>query len=373
MTATLDKPQPRLTLARFDDLPGLAADDHFQAFRAYLRSAKAICEGLAPTRVAQPPSSAMLAVARAALRATIQDAAEARDFFQRWFRPWRVDPGEGRTAGFLTGYYEPRLTGSLTPTPEFTGPVLGRPADLATFPPGETRAGFEGLSGAQILPGGGLRPYPARARIEAGVKRRQPILWLRDAVEVFLAQVQGSARVDLPDGRRVRLAYDGRNGQPYTSIGRLLIEAGEIGEKEMSLARLKQWLRANGLAPGGKARALMQRNRSYVFFKLETDFDPSDGPTGGGGIVLSALRSIAIDRAIWPYGAPFWIDAELPWRAESASPFRRLMIAQDTGSAILGPARADIFFGQGEEAGARAGAIRHPAQFTVLLPVANTP
>ena len=315
----------------------------------------------------------MLAVARAALQEKVGDSAAARAFFERWFRAFRVDPGGGRAAGFLTGYYQPRLNGSLTPTPEFTAPMLARPADLVTFAPGETRAGLEGLSGARILPDGTLRPYPERAAIEAALGHFQPIVWLLDAAEVFLAQVQGSASVDLPDGRRVRMAYDGRNGQPYTSIGRILIDTGEIAEKDMTLASLKLWLRANGLEPGGKARDIMQRNRSYVFFKLEIDFDPEDGPTGGANIALSPLRSIAVDRAIWPYGLPFWIDAELPWRADAPSPFRRLMIAQDTGSAILGPARADIFFGGGDEAGARAGAIRHPGVFTVLLPVGDAP
>jgi membrane-bound lytic murein transglycosylase A len=221
------------------------------------------------------------------------------------------------------------------------------------------------------LSDGTLRPYPERAAIEA--ESGQALLWLADPIEVFFAQVQGSARVRLPDGREVRLAYDGRNGRPYTSIGRLLIEAGEIPECEMSLARLKFWLREHGLEPGERGRALMQRNRSYVFFKIEEAFDPSQGPIGGAGIPLTPLRSIAVDRSIWAYGTPFWIEAELPWEREAASPFRRLTIAQDTGSAILGAARADIFFGCGEAAGARAGAIRHRGQFTALLPLGDEP
>ena len=358
----------RLTSVRFDDLAGFAEDDHRQAFQCFLRSARALDERLQPTRAAQPPSSAMSNIAREAVREPVKDGEAAREFFERWFRPFCVDPGNRRTAGFVTGYYEPRLKGSLVSTSEFASPVLPRPADLVTFEQGELREGFDGLSAARRLPDGSLRPYPARAEIGAAWEQRHPILWLRDSVEVFLAQVQGSAIVDLPDGRRVRLAYDGRNGQPYTSIGRILIATGEISEDEMSLARLKQWLRDNGLAPGGAAKALMEQNRSYVFFKIQPDFDPDDGPIGGAGIGLSKLRSVAIDRAIWPYGALFWIDANLPWLNRAASPFRRLMIGQDTGSAIVGPARADIYFGQGDEAGRRAGAIRHPADFTVLMP-----
>jgi membrane-bound lytic murein transglycosylase A len=279
-------------------------------------------------------------------------------------------------AGFLTGYYEPRLKGSLTPSPEFSAPVLARPDDLVTFAAGQAPSSFDpALSGAQRLPGGALRPYPERAAIEAAAEAGEgrPILWLRDHVELFMAQVQGSARVDLVDGGAVRLAYDGRNGQPYTSIGRLLIESGEISPADMSLTRLKSWLRAHGQAPGDKARNLMQRNASYVFFKIETAFDPADGPTGGAGVALAALRSIAVDRGLWTYGTPFWLDAKLPWRGPEATPFRRLTIAQDTGSAILGAARADLYFGGGDEAGARAGDIRHACDFTVLLPLGEQP
>ncbi len=177
----------------------------------------------------------------------------------------------------------------------------------------------------------------------------------------------------LPDGRQARLVYDGRNGRPYTSIGRELIRTGEIAENEMSLARLKHWLRGHGLRPGERARSLMQRNQSYIFFRLEERFDRSEGPIGGAGVPLTPLRSIAIDRTIWRYGLPFWIEAALPGPAGLVEPFRRLMVAADTGSAILGAARADIFFGTGDAAGARAGAIRHPGDFWVLLPIGDSP
>ncbi len=184
--------------------------------------------------------------------------------------------------------------------------------------------------------------------------------------------MQGSARARLADGREFRLIYDGRNGLPYTSIGRQLIASGEIPEREMSLARLKSWLRTNGLRPGERAREMMWSNRSYVFFRLEAA-RAGEGPIGGAGRPLTALRSIAVDRSLWSYGTPFWIEADLPWRGEALSPFRRLTVAEDTGSAILGPARADVFFGGGGEAGRRAGAIRHSANFFVLLPLEATP
>jgi membrane-bound lytic murein transglycosylase A len=367
---------PVLDPLRFADLSGFDEDDSLAAFQIFLRSAKTLAEGLAPTRAGIAASPALLAIANGALSADIADAGAARQFFERNFCPFRVRPEGAGQAGFLTGYYEPRLRGSLTPSPEFSAPVLARPDDLVTFAAGQAPAAFDStLSGAQRLPDGALRPYPERAAIEAAAAAGQgrPILWLRDHVEVFMAQVQGSARVDLAGGGAVRLAYDGRNGQPYTSIGRLLIEAGEIAEADMSLERLKFWLRANGQAPGDKARNLMQSNRSYVFFKIETDFDSSEGPIGGAGVALTPLRSIAVDRMIWAYGTPFWLDARLPWRGREASAFRRLTIAQDTGSAILGAARADLFFGGGDEAGRRAGAIRHSCDFTVLLPRGERP
>jgi membrane-bound lytic murein transglycosylase A len=359
---------PVLDPIGFADLAGFASDDCLAAFQTFLRSAKTLVEASAPTRPAVAPSPALAAIAREALAADIRETSDARRFFERRFHAFRVAPDPGRETGFLTGYYEPRLRGSLEPSPEFSAPVLARPADLVTFPAGCAPPSLDpALTGAQRSGSGVLRPYPERAAIEAGGEGRA-ILWLPDAVELFMAQVQGSASVELPDGRLVRLAYDGRNGQPYTSIGRLLIEAGEIPEAEMSLARLKSWLRANDLAPGGKARALMQRNRSYVFFKLETAFDPADGPVGGAGIGLTALRSIAVDRGIWAYGTLFWLDAHLPWRSPQPEAFARLMIAQDTGSAIIGAARADLYFGGGDEAGIRAGDIRHACDFTVLLP-----
>ena len=360
-----------LDAVRFADLDGFSDDDGLVAFQVFRRSAAALIEGLAPTRPAVAPSRGLIALAREALRAEVADGEAARRLFERGFRPWRVRADGASRAGFLTGYYEPRLRGSLTPSAGFSAPALARPDDLVTFAPADAPPSFEpGLTGAQRLPGGALRPYPERAAIEAAAAagERRAVLWLRDPVELFMAQVQGSARVDLPDGRSVRLAYDGRNGQPYSSIGRLLIEAGEIAEADMSLERLKEWLRAQGQAPGEPGRALMQRNRSYVFFKIETSFDPADGPIGGSGVALTPLRSIAVDRNVWAYGTPFWLDADLPWRETGSRSFRRLTIAQDTGSAILGAARADLYFDGGDEAGRLAGGIRHACDFTVLLP-----
>ena len=355
---------PRLAPLSFGDLGGFDDDDLLAAFRCFERSARLVVAGEAGPRAARTPSRALIEAAEAALAASPADAREARTFFESRFRPFRVAP----TPGFLTAYYEPCVPGSLAETEAFGWPILARPADLVSFAPDDAPPGFpDGIAGARRLADGSLQPYDDREAIERA--RRRPIAWVRDAVEAFLIQVQGSAQVELPDGRRVRLAYDGRNGLPYASIGRMLIEAGSIDERAMSLAGLKAWLRAAGLGEGERGLALMRRNPSFVFFRLVEAFDPELGPVAGAGVALSPLRSIAVDRAVWSYGLPFFIEADLPWAGDAPRPFRRLMIAQDTGSAIVGAARADIFFGSGDAAGARAGAIRHPGAFAVLLPV----
>ncbi len=335
-----------LTQLPFEDLAGFGEDDHLAAFRVFLNSCRALAEKEKPLRKGVAASPALLSIARKALHEEIRDTRQARRFFETHFRPARI-AAKTAAAGFFTGYYEPIVDGSLTPSREFGAPVLTRPDNLES-----------------------MTPFFDRAAIEAGAIDRHaaPLVWLRDKVEVFLIQVQGSARVRLTDGSTARLVYAGRNGQPYTSIGQILIESGEIAEADMSLAALKQWIRAHGQNPGDAGFALMQLNKSYVFFSLEKDDDPASGPIGGQGIRLTALRSIAVDRSLWPYGLPFWINAGLPWQSSSPSPFRRLMIAQDTGSAIVGPARVDIFFGSGDDAGTRAGDIRHMGEIVAFLP-----
>ena len=358
--------RPRLEPLDFESLAGWVDDDHLAALRAFERSARALAAGQSSPRPARSASPELIANAHAALWPEIAAELEARRFFETRFRPFRIVPENG--GGFLTGYYEPCVPASTVETEKFRWPILARPADLVTFGLDAAPAGFpKGVSGARRLGDGSLVPYDDRAAIEA--ERREPIVWVRDAVEAFLIQVQGSAQVEFPDRRRARLTYDGRNGLPYTSIGRILIEEGEIAEGAMSLASLKAWLRHDS----DRGLAMMRRNRSFVFFKLVDDFDPELGPIAGAGVPLTPLRSIAVDRTIWAYGLPFWIDAELPWVNEVRRPFRRLMIAEDTGSAIVGAARADIFFGSGDAAGARAGAIRHRADFIVLLPRGEEP
>ena len=343
-----EPPGARLRPVAFGDLPGYAQDDHLAAFEVFRLSARSIAQGAPELRNALPAPEALRAVCQLALQQTIGCAAEARGFFETHFIPCRIETGEDPPA-FFTGYYEPVVSGSLVRTEDFTEPVFARPADLEQH-----------------------SPYPARAEIEAlGLARFQPLVWLADAIEVFMIQVQGSAAVDLRDGRRIRLTYAGRNGQPYSSIGRALIEAGQIAPDDMSLARLKQWVRDSGQALGQPGRALLHRNRSYIFFSMDESPARAQGPIGGAGVPLTPLRSVAVDRGLWPYGLPVFVDAVLPGADGGLSPFQRLMIGQDTGSAILGPARLDLFMGSGDEAGAVAGNIRHRAGLYILLPRAE--
>jgi len=346
----------------FDDIDGFAADDLVGPFDAFRRSAEIIVAKAQEQRGAVSPSPALVAASRAAL-AGINDPGR---FFRRWFRPHRID-----SRGFVTAYYEVEVDARLSPEPGFATAVLSRPRDLVTLnaaplllPSGER------LTSARRRADGALAPYPDRRAIEeeGGAPSAHPLAYVRDPVELFLIQVQGSARLRLPGGDFIALTYAGRNGWPYTSIGRLMVERGLVLKAEMSLDVMKETLRRLGTGPGEAGRRLMQENRSYVFFQVDGSERRRIGPIGGQGAPLTPLRSIAVDRSIWCYGLPFWIAARIPWQGEAETAFRRLMIAQDTGSAIIGPARADLFFGSGEAAGRRAGGVRHAAEVIVLLP-----
>jgi membrane-bound lytic murein transglycosylase A len=351
----------RLEPVSFRDLEGWPADDHAAALGAFRRTCEAVIAGRPALRPARDDSDL-----RPACRAGLSvPARDARAFFERWFDPVRVLPPSG--SGFLTGYFEPEYEGALAPDATFATPLLGRPDDLVTLPQGEIRPGLAPeLQAARRRDDGSLEPYPDRAAIENGAlgARARPIVWMRHPSEAFIIHVQGSARIRLPDGGVVRVAYAGRNGHPFTAIGRLLVERGEIPLPEMNLERLVGWLKANP----GAARDLMRQNRSYIFFRRADELKPGDGPIGGAGVPLTAGRSLAVDRSLWSYGLPVWLSGELPRPDAAPEPMARLMIAQDTGSAILGPARGDFYWGSGAQAGTRAGLTRQRVGFTVLLP-----
>ncbi len=349
----------------FSALAGWAEDDHAAAYKTFHRTCPTLVEGREELRPAKASPAALVAICREALRLGASlDAPQAKMFFERHFEPAEVVPTESK--GFLTGYYEPEFEGSLVPAEGFQTPLLGRPDDLVAVPQGTALPGLSPGVQAARRTDAGLAPYPDRAAIEEGMlgERAKPLFYLREPGEAFIIHVQGSARIRLPDGQALRVAYAGRNGQPYTSIGRVLVERGEIPLAEMSLERLMGWLQDNP----GPARDLMRMNRSYIFFRIADELQATDGPIGGAGVPLTPGRSLAVDRSLWSYGLPVWLDGELPLTLDRSEPLRRLMVAQDTGSAIVGPARGDFFFGSGPGAGTRAGLLRHPVRFVVLRP-----
>lgn len=342
----------------FSAIPGWNADDHAAAFAAFAKSCRALLDAVPPLRAALPPPTELAGVCRDAVAVPAADAAAAKSFFETRFSAFRA----GR--GILTGYYEPEALGALAPTEIFDTPLLARPDDVVDIPDGENRPGVPGNLTAARTTGDGFAPYFTRAEIEDGAlgDREKPLVWLT-RIDAFFVHIQGSTRVRLPDGRVIRIAYAGRNGRPFTAIGRKLVERGVMLKEVATMQAMRSWLAQRP----EEGRALMRENESYIFFRIDDSLTPDDGPRGAQAVPLTAGRSIAVDRTIWSYGLPFWLDGRLPTTV-GGGPIRRLTIAQDTGSAILGRARGDYFAGSGDDAGKTAGGMREQTDFVVLLP-----
>lgn len=304
----------------FGDLRGWQDDDH----RAALTAFRATCDLL------EAPEWRPLCKLAADAGAT---DASARQFFELFFRPVII----GNPPALFTGYYEPELPGSLTRTPRYAWPLYAKPPELTE---GQT--------------------YHSRDVIEGGILRGRglELVWLDDPVEVYFLQVQGSGRIRLPDGRVLRLGYGGKNGQPYRSIGKTLLARG-ASITDVSAQDIKAWVRANP----GLGRELLNSNPSYVFFRKLVGLAADKGPLGAMSRSITPMRSVAIDPIYTPLGAPVWIEKDGP------TPIRRLMVAQDTGGAIKGPQRADIFYGTGFDAGEAAGRVKDGGRMVLLLPI----
>lgn len=357
-------PGARAEAVRPGELAGWPADDQRLVLRLFAQG----CESDPPLRQGAAPPPALPALCREAaalLAAGEPTPAAARRFFEQRFGFWRIRPADA-DRGFMTGYFEPEFAGSLTRTEQFPTPLYGRPADLVTRMPGDAWPGLDPALSAARRTAKGLEPYSDRAAIEDGALAGQglEILWLRDPVDRFVLQVQGSGRIRLPDGTVTRLVYAGRNGHAYTSLGRELSRREDIPPAQMTMDVLVGRLKADA----DFARELIRLNRSFVFFARKDDLPADSGPIGGAGLPLTPLRSIAVDRSLWPYGMPAWITGAIPDGQGGSEALARLVLAQDTGSAILGAARVDLFLGSGPAAGHRAGLIRHPFDFVVLWP-----
>jgi len=370
--APLVFPGAQYAPAAWSDLEGWADDDHTAAFATFLDSCSALTgKRVSPSGMTEI-TDALRDVCQQAQAAIPLDDEGARKFFEENFRPLLISK-LSEPEGFLTGYYEPIIDGSRVPTGEFHAPLYRRPPNLVA-------SGWRKLGDA--FPSKGVKvgrrfgrrkivPYYTRGEIEDGALDgwHLEICYLRSELDVQYAQIQGSARVRLEDGSILRVNYDSYNGWSYTPIGRVLIERGYLTKDQVSMQSIRRWMEAHP----DEAKDIRRQNKSYVFFRV-TGLSNEDEAVGAEGVPLVPGRSIAVDRALHTYGTPFFIDADLPMTNDKATTqFRRLVVAQDTGSAIVGPARADIYFGAGDEAARMAGRIKNSGRFYLLLPRALDP
>jgi membrane-bound lytic murein transglycosylase A len=354
------------------DLDGWDSDDHAAAFATFLASCRTLDVKQRRGRELTTIPAALKDVCERAREAIPLDEDGARKFFEDNFRPIRINK-LGDTGGFLTGYYEPIIPGSRVPTGEFTAPLYRRPPNLVAA--GRRKLGdafpSKGVFVGRRVGRRKIVPYYDRGQIEDGALDgwHLEICYLHDQVDVLFAQIQGSARIRLEDGTILRVNYDSHNGWPYVPVGRVLVANKIMTSDQVSMQSIRDWMEANP----DQAKDVRRQNKSYVFFRI-TDLATEEEAVGGEGVQLVPGRSIAVDRSLHAYGTPFFIQADLPIANEkTATKFDRLVIAQDTGSAIIGPARADIYFGAGDEAARIAGRIKNPGDFVMLLPRALDP
>ena len=357
----------RLLPTEFSSLPGWEADDHLAALDAFCLTAKQMLKLPYPSSPLNFEGQTLVKCAQHALSLNSPSPASAKSFFENWFLPHRFEPAKS-SEGFVTGYFEPELQASLQPTDQFSVPLHRRPNDLIDLDdhnrPPEIDPSF--LYGREH--NGKVSEYFDRAAIQAGALKGRglELVWLNDKTDAFFVHVQGSARLALPDNSTMRVGFAAKSGHPYSSLGKILCDQKGIPVEEMTADRLADWMRNHP----EKIDQLMGQNRSYIFFQTREDAkDVTTGPVGAADVPLTAGRSLAIDPTIHSYGLPIWVSAADDLLGEIKS-FSRLMVAQDTGSAIKGEQRGDIFVGSGSEAGFCAGKIRSPASFTILVPSA---
>ncbi|MER9329328.1 murein transglycosylase A [Mesorhizobium sp. M0488] len=358
---------PLLVGTSFDDLPGWGDDDHLAAFAAFRRSAFHV--------LTKPYRTGALGIGFDAFAGAYDEARailpksqpEARAFFERHFVPMRIETG---SPGLVTGFYEPQAEASPVRTDRFIVPLLSRPADLVDIDDSNRPAGMDPYLAFARQTSNGPVEYFDRGEIERGALAGEgsagqglEIAWLADKVDAFFIHVQGAARLAMTDGRLCRITYAAKSGQRFTGPGKVLSDLGEIPLAEVTMQSIRAWFKAHP----DRIDEILWQNRSYIFFREAAVDDASLGPIAAAKVPLTPGRSIAVDRLLHTFGTPFYIDAPT-LTAFEARPFQRLMIAQDTGSAINGPARGDLFAGSGDAAGEIAGVVRHAADFYALVP-----
>lgn len=346
--------------AAFSELPGWESSDATPAFTAFLASCQRMSAPKKPSPVWDEPCTK----ARGLVREFNDDSqAQIKTFFESEFTPFAMSLPE-KNQGLLTAYYEPELQVSRNKTAEFSEPILARPGDLVTVSLRRLDASLPNKKLSGRVKNGQLEPYFTRQEIRQN--RGTPLAWGRPT-EVFFLQIQGSGRIRYAEGEAARAAFAGHNGQKYHSIGRELISRGELAKGKASKAAIENWINQAGEIA---AQELMNTNPRYVFFEKQVIRNPNIGPKGSQGVPLTAKASLAVDPEFHAFGTPIWIDSRLPasgsdWQGVSA---QFLAIAQDTGGAIKGALRGDLYYGSGEQAGKLAGIQKHPAKWWTLMP-----
>ncbi len=354
-----------ITPAAFSDMAGWAQDNHAQTLVAFRKS----CDRIARMDpVAKPligpdwagPTQSWRTACAAMPDPATASPEDARRYFETYFTPVAAT-ADGKAEGLFTGYYEASLRGSRTRHGPYQIPLRARPSDLVMVNLGEFREELKGQRIAGRVIDGNLKVYEDHAAIEDGrlpPGMDVPLVWVDSAVDAFFLQIQGSGAITLDTGEVLRVGYDGQNGHPYYAIGKELVKRGYLQQEQVSMQSIQDWLARNPV----EGRDIMRLNKSYVFFRVLE----KDGAIGGEGLPLTALRSIAIDRSLIPYGLPVYLDAEGPDKGSTR--LQRLLVAQDTGGAIRGPVRGDVFWGFGPEAEASAGVMKSRGRYWFLLP-----
>jgi membrane-bound lytic murein transglycosylase A len=354
LSACSEKPEPSLHLnaVSFSELPAWGDDD----FEGFVLAFERSCTVIKKRDSEKEIGLLVEAGTYGDWQNTCEALAHTNDYksvIEKYLQPYEVRYGDDPN-GLFTGYYEASLKGSREQTARYNIPLYRRPNDLVMVQLGDFREELKGQRIAGRVVNGRLKPFESRTDIVQNPPQYyEPLIWVDDAVDAFFVQIQGSGVVEMDDGSVMRIGYDGQNGHPYFAIGRELIDRGKMDKEDVSMQSIRTWLEAYP----DQADDIMNTNASYVFFK-EIE---GDGPIGGQGVALTPLRSLAIDHTLIPYGTPLWVDIDEP-------KLQRLMIAQDTGGAIRGAVRGDVFWGFGEEAEQLAGHMNSTGRYWVLLP-----
>ena len=362
----------RFRQINFDQLKGWEQDNHLAAMNTFVNTARRMLERPYRTKGLGISSDLLTEISGKALAGSPFSLAEAKVFFEKHFHPCEIITTGNSFAGddgFVTAYYEPEVSASRIKTDTYSAPLYARPDDLVDVSDENRPEGFDNefrfARRVNSPSGTKIEEYPDRKAINAGFLKGKEleIAWVKDVVEALFIHIQGSARLRFDNGETIRVGYAAKSGHPYTAVGKILLERGELTRENCGMQAIRQWFSSNP----DQVVSVLNQNRSYIFFDEYTIANDHDGPVGAAKVNLTPERSLAVDRNLHSYGTPIWIEASKPF-LEGEQPFRKLMIAQDTGSAIIGPLRGDLFLGSGDAAGKLAGEIRHGVRFVVFVP-----